>query len=79
MKKLIAGFGNQLRHALEIGSNASLKGNKKDIRNVMISGLGGSGIGGTIVSELVAKECICLLYTSPSPRDYAASRMPSSA
>ena len=21
----------------------------------------------------------CLLYTSPSPRDYAASRMPSSA
>ena len=23
--------------------------------------------------------CFCLLYTSPSPRDYAASRMPSSA
>ena len=23
--------------------------------------------------------CVCLLYTSPSPRDYAASRMPSSA
>ena len=23
--------------------------------------------------------CTCLLYTSPSPRDYAASRMPSSA
>ena len=27
-----------------------------------------------------AGNCItCLLYTSPSPRDYAASRMPSSA
>ena len=26
-----------------------------------------------------ALECYCLLYTSPSPRDYAASRMPSSA
>ena len=25
------------------------------------------------------KTEICLLYTSPSPRDYAASRMPSSA
>ena len=25
------------------------------------------------------KNSICLLYTSPSPRDYAASRMPSSA
>ena len=24
-------------------------------------------------------DCVCLLYTSPSPRDYAASRMPSSA
>ena len=27
----------------------------------------------------VATMCTCLLYTSPSPRDYAASRMPSSA
>ena len=26
-----------------------------------------------------AREGFCLLYTSPSPRDYAASRMPSSA
>ncbi|GAB5759829.1 hypothetical protein JMUB7514_27870 [Staphylococcus aureus] len=25
------------------------------------------------------KQHFCLLYTSPSPRDYAASRMPSSA
>ena len=25
------------------------------------------------------KQTSCLLYTSPSPRDYAASRMPSSA
>ena len=27
----------------------------------------------------LAKIWSCLLYTSPSPRDYAASRMPSSA
>ena len=26
-----------------------------------------------------AQHVNCLLYTSPSPRDYAASRMPSSA
>ena len=26
-----------------------------------------------------AQDYDCLLYTSPSPRDYAASRMPSSA
>ena len=30
-------------------------------------------------NELHLKGNPCLLYTSPSPRDYAASRMPSSA
>ena len=29
--------------------------------------------------EIISTDNICLLYTSPSPRDYAASRMPSSA
>ena len=29
--------------------------------------------------RLYDKHITCLLYTSPSPRDYAASRMPSSA
>ena len=29
--------------------------------------------------ELEAKSLICLLYTSPSPRDQRGSRMPSSA
>ena len=28
---------------------------------------------------VLASDGVCLLYTSPSPRDYAASRMPSSA
>ena len=30
------------------------------------------------LAGMIGAEC-CLLYTSPSPRDYAASRMPSSA
>ena len=30
-------------------------------------------------SEKALEDVTCLLYTSPSPRDYAASRMPSSA
>ena len=29
--------------------------------------------------EAMVEYLSCLLYTSPSPRDYAASRMPSSA
>ena len=40
--------------------------------------------GETVLLEPVCncadrQTCDCLLYTSPSPRDYAASRMPSSA
>ena len=31
------------------------------------------------VVTILAAISTCLLYTSPSPRDYAASRMPSSA
>ena len=31
------------------------------------------------ISEGEGISVTCLLYTSPSPRDYAASRMPSSA
>ena len=38
----------------------------------------GIKLGGRSAPE-IALSIICLLYTSPSPRDYAASRMPSSA
>ena len=31
------------------------------------------------ISLICQQANVCLLYTSPSPRDYAASRMPSSA
>ena len=38
-------------------------------------------IAGIVLTFVMCYELIqlCLLYTSPSPRDYAASRMPSSA
>ena len=44
----------------------------------------GAVIRGDMHSIKVGAKCnvqdnACLLYTSPSPRDYAASRMPSSA
>ena len=32
-----------------------------------------------VEKEKIKVACICLLYTSPSPRDGATSRMPSSA
>ena len=48
----------------------------------MVAGLediteGEISIGDKIVNEVAPKDC--LLYTSPSPRDLAVSRMPSSA
>ena len=33
----------------------------------------------TLVKDEALKKIICLLYTSPSPRDLSTSRMPSSA
>lgn len=56
MKELIAEFSNQLKKAIEIGVNANLTPSKGEFKNVLISGLGGSGIGGTIVSQIVAGE-----------------------
>src|ERR1035437_3115020 len=56
MKTLIENFPDQLREAIRIGEAAKLSSAKRKISNVLISGLGGSGIGGTIVSELVAME-----------------------
>jgi glucose/mannose-6-phosphate isomerase len=56
MKTLIRNFPLQLSQAISIGEQAKLTSYKRKISNVFISGLGGSGIGGTIVSELVAME-----------------------
>jgi len=62
MRELVAQFPNQLKEALEIGANAQLKDFDIDIKNVVISGLGGSGIGGKIVSQIVSKECPVPIY-----------------
>lgn len=56
MKKLVENFPNQLKEAYEIASKAVLSP-KNNIQNIIVTGLGGSGIGGTIVSELVADTC----------------------
>lgn len=58
MINLVAGFSNQLNEAVEIAKKSTFTTYDKTINNIIIAGLGGSGIGGTIVSELVAAECI---------------------
>ena len=54
----------------------------------VLPGLGGANgvaillpltFGMSPTSAIIMLSCICLLYTSPSPRDRQKSRMPSSA
>lgn len=54
MDKLILNFSKQLSEALQIGKNAKLTSAKSEIKNVLVSGLGGSGIGANLVAETVA-------------------------
>jgi glucose/mannose-6-phosphate isomerase len=56
MKQLIADFPEQLTTAIEIGKNSTITPHSKEISNVVMSGLGGSGIGGTIVQELTSQK-----------------------
>jgi glucose/mannose-6-phosphate isomerase len=57
MIKLVERYPDQLKEALEIGENATIKAHDKEINKIYLAGLGGSGIGGNFVSEFVRDEC----------------------
>ena len=57
MKQLVQNFPNQLKEALTIGEQFHPQSADFNPKSILITGLGGSGIGGTIVSEIVASEC----------------------
>lgn len=52
MKKLIEGFTIQLSNALKIGQSVDLVRPGSDIRNILITGMGASGIGANLVESL---------------------------
>lgn len=56
MKQLIKSFPHQIKEALDIAAKASFKKSKSRIENVVICGLGGSGIGAKIVANWVQDE-----------------------
>ena len=56
-----------------IKPDAMQKGFKDDIREDIMNN------GFIIAEEKTLHLSVCLLYTSPSPRDLSTSRMPSSA
>jgi glucose/mannose-6-phosphate isomerase len=63
MKKLVQNFTNQLKEAIAI-ANKAVVSSGEGIENIVITGLGGSGIGGTIISELVANTCKVPIVTN---------------
>ena len=56
MKTLVQDFTGQLREAKAIAEKAIVSA-ATNIQNIVITGLGGSGIGGTILSELAGDVC----------------------
>lgn len=56
MKELIEDFTKHIAHSIEISEAATLTNPNKTINNVLICGLGGSGIGGTIVAQVIAAD-----------------------
>ncbi|WP_038029368.1 bifunctional phosphoglucose/phosphomannose isomerase [Thermonema rossianum] len=49
MKELIEGFSSQLQKALEIARTARFSFKAESIRQIVVTGLGGSGIGGNLL------------------------------
>jgi glucose/mannose-6-phosphate isomerase len=65
MLNLIESFPNQMRDAVKLGKAVNLNKLQKP-NNVVISGLGGSGIGGKVVSQLVRQTADCPIETNNS-------------
>lgn len=57
MEKLITAFPQNITDALNIAANIKLQPSKHRIENVVICGMGGSGIGGKLVGQWIQAEC----------------------
>jgi|TARA_R110000737_G_scaffold342281_1_gene366995 glucose/mannose-6-phosphate isomerase len=71
MKNLITSFPNQLSESLEIAKKQSFKVPLHEIQNIVMCGMGGSGIGGRIVSQwlvddLTVPVAFCQDYDLPN-------------
>jgi glucose/mannose-6-phosphate isomerase len=71
MKDLIAGINNQVKEAISIAEGVSFNRIDKPINNILLCGLGGSGIGGSIISQLLKSELdvpyvVSKDYTAPA-------------
>jgi glucose/mannose-6-phosphate isomerase len=70
MDKLIEAFTSNITEAVEISKKINLKSPANTIQNIVICGMGGSGIGGKLVSQWVENEIdlpitLCSDYSLP--------------
>ncbi len=68
MSDYINSFPDQLRDALRIGNEKTASKSNKNITHVLICGLGGSGIGGTIISDILSLSATIPISTN---KDYS--------
>lgn len=71
MNVFIQEFPKQLKRSLEIGKQAKLSQHSHPIHNIVVLGMGGSGIGGDFVAEFVRNTCTvpflaCKSYELPA-------------
>jgi len=59
MRTLIENFTKHITESLSISDSTTLAPFNGKINNVLICGLGGSGIGGSIISQVVAQDANC--------------------
>ena len=80
-------YGIELRVHPCLVPNSRLLANVNGVKNAVVVNSDaagptlyyGAGAGSSATASSVVSDIICLLYTSPSPRDRTRSRMPSSA
>ncbi|MGB0137357.1 MAG: bifunctional phosphoglucose/phosphomannose isomerase [Flavobacteriales bacterium] len=68
MRNLIASFPSHIQEAITIGSAFTAPALAREVRNIVISGLGGSGIGGKVISQYVSDQCAVPILVN---NDYA--------
>ena len=56
MKELIEAFPDNIKEAINIAESTNLKRPKNDIKNIVMCGLGGSGIGAKMVANWLMDE-----------------------
>lgn len=71
MKEHVETFIQKLVEGISIGEKAKLTSHNKEIKNILIAGLGGSGIGGTVVAQILEHDLkvpvtVCKDYFLPA-------------